>query len=251
MRVLRSVVLLSVVLFGLVGSSSSLFSQVVSSNSLSKEVEFMAEDGVVLKGTLAVPTGGAAKHPVILLVHERGGDRQLWAPFMGVFHQQGYAVLTYDPRGQGESTVNYRIPIDDLQYQLDLVKDVGAALRFLLAQPEIDTQRIGVAGVGFSANTVWASMGIYPQFKAAVALSIRFSHLQPAYPLKFAPRAIAFMSDLIDKPAALYFAEQTVEPKRVLTYTFELNHEFGMELLINAQPTQDLFAWFKQHLRSF
>jgi pimeloyl-ACP methyl ester carboxylesterase len=249
--VLRAVVLFFAVLFGLVGSSNALLSQVVNSSAITKEVEFAAEDGVLLKGIFAIPVDGPQQRPTVILVHELGGDRKQWAPFMGVFHQQGYAVLSYDLRGQGESTTNYQIPINDLKYQLDLVKDVGAALKFALAQPEVDPQRIALVGVGFSANTAWASMGIYPEFKAAAAISIRFSHLQPVYPFKFAPRAVAFFTDIIDKPGTLYFAEQTAEPKQVYVYAFELNHEFGFDLLINAKPTQDLFAWLRRHLRSF
>lgn len=249
--VLRSVVLFLVVLLGLVGSSSSLLSQVVSSNATVKEVEFAAEDNVLLKGTYGVPENGQAKHPAIIFVHERGGDRKQWASFMGVFYQQGYAVLAYDVRGQGESTSNYRVPQDDLQYRLDLVKDIGGALKFLMAQSEIDPQRIGIAGIGFSANTVWASMGIYPELKAAVAVSIRFSHLQPVYPFKFAPRRVLFMTDPIDKNGAQFFAEQTDDPKQVNVYIAELNFDYGMELLQEARATQDMFAWFKRFLLSF
>ncbi|MBI1742675.1 hypothetical protein HYR54_06365 [Candidatus Acetothermia bacterium] len=83
--VLRSVVLFLVVLLGLVGSSSSLLSQVVSSNATVKEVEFAAEDNVFLKGTYGVPENGQAKHPAIIFVHERGGDRRR-SQAMGFIH---------------------------------------------------------------------------------------------------------------------------------------------------------------------
>ncbi len=246
--VLRSVVLFFVLMFGLVGLSNPLMSQVVNSNATIKEVEFTAEDGVTLKGTFGVPVSGPQQHPTVIFVDERGGDRKILAPFMGIFYQQGYAVLTYDLRGQGESTSNYQVPLNDLQYQLDLVKDVGGALKWALSQPEVDPNKIAVVGIGFSANTVWASTGIYPEIKAAAAISIRFSHLQPVYLFKFAPKTVLFMSDLLDKSAALYFAEQTADPKQVNVYTFELSHEFGLDLLVRAQPTQDLFSWLRRHL---
>jgi dienelactone hydrolase len=245
---LRSVVLFLVLIVGLVGLSNPLMSQVVNSNATIKEVEFAAEDGVLLKATFGVPVSGPQQRPTVIFVNERGGDRKILAPFMGIFYQQGYAVLAYDLRGQGESTSNYQIPQNDLQYQLDLVKDVGGAIKWAIEQPEVDPNKIAVVGIGFSANTVWASTGIYSEIKAAVAISIRFSHLQPVYPFKFAPRTVLFMSDQIDKPAALYFAEQTADPKQVNVYYFELSHDFGLDLMVRAQPTQDLFAWLRRHL---
>ena len=251
MKVLRSVVLFLVVLFSLAGSSSSLFSQVVGSNATSKEVEFTAEDGAILRGTYSVPTLTPSKHPALIFVHERGEDRKQWASYTGVLLQQGYAVVAYDVRGQGESTSNYQVPQNDLQYRLDMVKDIGGALKFLMAQPEVDSQRIGVIGIGFSANIAWASMGIYQELKAAVAVSIRFSHLQPVYPFKFAPRRVLFMTDIIDKNGAQFFAEQTDDPKQVNVYIAELNFDYGMELLQEARATQDMFAWFKRFLLSF
>ena len=65
------------------------------------------------------------------------------------FLQRGFATLCFDKRGVGQSTGTFvfvgardSIPVFD-----DLASDIAAAVAFLRTRPEIDPDRIGLAGV--------------------------------------------------------------------------------------------------------
>ena len=97
-------------------------------------------DGCVLAGSLWLP-GGSGRHPAIVLFHgsgpeERYDDVARW------FAGEGVAALTYDKRGVGESTCDFRaIPF------MTLADDGIAAVQLLKARGDIDAKRIGVWGL--------------------------------------------------------------------------------------------------------
>lgn len=118
---------------------------------------FIAEDFVVmnseisLAGTLALPLG-EGPFPAVLLNSGSGPqDRKGNTPpvFMtnmfSIMTEQltkaGFAVLTYDERGVGESTGDYNEAT-----LTDLLSDVEALLSFLGEHPQIDATRIGMLG---------------------------------------------------------------------------------------------------------
>lgn len=95
---------------------------------------------ISLAGTLVIPAGNQ-KHPAIVLFHGSGPQSRIL--FMAHwFADQGFATLTYDKRGVGESTGNFRVvPF------MDLCDDGLAAVAYLKSRKEIDAMQIGVWGL--------------------------------------------------------------------------------------------------------
>jgi predicted acyl esterase len=109
-------------------------------------------DGVALASSLylpdgAPPTGG---WPAVLVLHGLGGNRgtvsevaeQYLAP-------QGYAVLTVDARGHGESGGR-----STLVGSRELA-DYAAALAWLRGRPNVNDARIGAIGFSLGGGSVW------------------------------------------------------------------------------------------------
>jgi uncharacterized protein len=98
---------------------------------------------VTLAGTLLVPTA-AGPHPGIVITHgaERAGaTRETYGLLATHYARRGVATLIYDKRGLGESTGD----VDDATFD-DLAADALAGHALLRAHPDIDPDRVGVAG---------------------------------------------------------------------------------------------------------
>jgi pimeloyl-ACP methyl ester carboxylesterase len=69
--------------------------------------------------------------------------------FADGFLARGYATLCFDKRGVGQSTGQYipAIPQNSAAVFDDLSSDIAAGVEFLRTRPEIDRNRIGLAGV--------------------------------------------------------------------------------------------------------
>src|SRR5262245_51643950 len=78
-------------------------------NAKSEPVTFDTADGVKIKGTYWAPTKGK-KMPTVLLIHNfdmaKGGDSHQdgWDSLGDALQAKGYAVLSFDFRGFGQST---------------------------------------------------------------------------------------------------------------------------------------------------
>jgi alpha-beta hydrolase superfamily lysophospholipase len=68
----------------------------------SESVKFDSVDGVELRGTFY--PAAKAKAPPVLMLHRYGGNRQGWENAAEKLQDKGFAVLTFDFRGHGEST---------------------------------------------------------------------------------------------------------------------------------------------------
>jgi pimeloyl-ACP methyl ester carboxylesterase len=99
-----------------------------------------ANGNVILAGTLILPDGPPHR-PAVFLFHGSGPQgRDL--PTARWFAQQGFVALTYDKRGVGESTGDFRAgPF------MDLCDDGLAAVEYLKSRKEIDPLHIGVWGL--------------------------------------------------------------------------------------------------------
>jgi predicted acyl esterase len=123
-----------------------------------------ASDGAQLATTLyepltAPPVGG---WPTLVLFHGIGGTRASMNQIAEqVFAPNGYAVLTFDFRGHGESGGLF-----DLDGPRE-VQDVRDLLGWLTARPEIDRAHIGAWGISLGGGAVWASLKAGVPFAAA------------------------------------------------------------------------------------
>jgi predicted acyl esterase len=109
-------------------------------------------DGISLASSLYLPDGAAPAGgwPAVLVLHGLGGNRgdvkdvaeQVLAP-------QGYAVLTVDARGHGESGGQSTL------VGAREVADYAAALAWLRARPGIADAKIGALGFSLGGGSVW------------------------------------------------------------------------------------------------
>jgi pimeloyl-ACP methyl ester carboxylesterase len=110
-----------------------------------EESQFRSGD-FALVGDLRLPVGGG-KHPVIIMVHGDGrATRQGAVPFyqmFEIFSRNGYAVLSWDKPGCGESAGQL-----DGEYELTQRAAILAdAIQYLVQHPAIDPTRIGLWGI--------------------------------------------------------------------------------------------------------
>ncbi|MFB7653713.1 MULTISPECIES: alpha/beta hydrolase family protein [unclassified Streptomyces] len=114
------------------------------SEPMANEVTF-ANGAVNLTGSVAFPRRGAAAVPGIVLIGGSGpADRDndtYFPPLRQHLVDAGFAVLSYDKRGVGTSSGDWRKATLE-----DFAADAAAALTFLRAQPEVQSTRVGMFG---------------------------------------------------------------------------------------------------------
>ena len=103
-----------------------------------EEVTFRDRD-VVLSGTLVLPSS-KGPHPALIRIQGAGPQTRRNA-FDGWFAYHGVAYLSFDKRGTGTSTGDWREAGIS-----ELADDVLAAVRFLRQRNDIDPDQIGIEG---------------------------------------------------------------------------------------------------------
>ena len=110
------------------------------------------DDGVVLATTLYLPDGQppAQGWPGIVMLHGLGASRQdtnTWAE--QYFAGHGYAILTYDARGHGQSggLVGIAGPRE--------IADLRAVFQAFAARPDVDDAHIGAWGISYGGGQIW------------------------------------------------------------------------------------------------
>jgi ABC-2 type transport system ATP-binding protein len=96
-------------------------------------------DGTPIVATLMLPAGASAEAPVpaILQTHGWGGSRQRRpGGTSGILLERGYAILTWDSRGFGESGGEANVAAPEFE-----VRDAQALIDYLALRPEIAKER--------------------------------------------------------------------------------------------------------------
>lgn len=98
-------------------------------------------NGVTLSGTIFVPrTSG--RHPGLIFVQGSGPEGRWASAYLADFvARHGYVALTYDKRGVGKSTGDWRTAT-----MQDLANDARAGVALLATRRDVDSERIGVYG---------------------------------------------------------------------------------------------------------
>ncbi|MCX6111052.1 MAG: alpha/beta hydrolase [Proteobacteria bacterium] len=107
----------------------------------------------------------AVKLPCLILGHGFGGVRSLLAPYAEAFAARGWAVLTFDYRGFGDSEGEQR----QVLKISDQLADWHAAIAFAKTLPMVDALRIGLWGSSLGGGHVITVAASDPSIKAAVA----------------------------------------------------------------------------------
>ena len=120
------------------------------SNSTASSDDFIAirSGAVTLAGALELPSGDGP-HPAIAIVHGSGrASRHTFEGAARLYASLGFATLTYDKRGVGQSSGQYRdvnagnsIEVFDV-----LADDAVAVVEFLKTHPKVRTDKIGLLG---------------------------------------------------------------------------------------------------------
>lgn len=121
-----------------------------------EEITFTTHDDFVISGWFIPPQNGAT----IILLHGYSGDRTHMIFHARALIEEGFGILMYDERASGESEGEYR------SYGWMDPPDVGSALDYLTARPEVDPQKIGIAGCSIGGQISLQSAARYPQIKA-------------------------------------------------------------------------------------
>jgi dienelactone hydrolase len=138
-----------------------------------ERVKLKTEDGFTIIGTYYVPAG--EKLPSLILLHMLGRTRSDWEQFAKRLKKEGYAVLSIDLRGHGESTDqkgkdrSYR-DFSEEEWR-DTVKDIQAATKFLRRKKEIDPDKISIIGASIGANLALNYADLDKKIRALVLLS--------------------------------------------------------------------------------
>jgi pimeloyl-ACP methyl ester carboxylesterase len=100
----------------------------------------IANGDVTLKGVLTLPLG-KGPHPAVVFAHGSGPTTRNLGIWTSFFVRQGFAVLSLDKRGAGESTGDWmKASLDDI------AGDWLAGVAMLKQRADIDARRIGVHG---------------------------------------------------------------------------------------------------------
>jgi pimeloyl-ACP methyl ester carboxylesterase len=107
-----------------------------------------------LAGTLYIPENQTEKRPAVVMLHGSGPqDRNGYASIIALMAQRlarsGVVVLAFDKRGVGNSDGRW----DSAGFG-ELAADAQAAMRYLATRPEVDPNRIGLAG---SSQAGWVA----------------------------------------------------------------------------------------------
>ena len=117
------------------------------------KVSFKASDGTELEASFFVPKGDD-RAPAALLIHRAGGDRTELVNTASYLWKSGYAVLTIDLRGHGESidkpeNAYSALEDDDARARAwaFATRDVEAAARWLRGNKRVHTSNLTMVGV--------------------------------------------------------------------------------------------------------
>jgi dienelactone hydrolase len=137
-----------------------------------RTIDLAASDGASLKATYFA---AAKPGPGVLLLHQCNRQRKVWDPLAQQLAAAGINVLTLDLRGFGESSGT---PMDKMTPQETQVQagkwpgDIDAAFQYLVSQPGVKRDVIGVGGASCGVNNSIQTARRHPgEVKSLVLLS--------------------------------------------------------------------------------
>ena len=145
-------------------------------NHSGERVVFTSEDGVLLVGSYYKPRIGTSNStPSVILLHMLGMDRSTWDKFAQELSQNGYAVLSVDLRGNGESikqanqTISYQSFMPKNFKNMTL--DVKAAKKYLIEGRKANPNQISIIGASIGANLALNYAASDHSIKSVILLS--------------------------------------------------------------------------------
>jgi pimeloyl-ACP methyl ester carboxylesterase len=188
-------------------------------------VEAAASDGLALKGDFY--TTGDIPQPAVLLLHMNGSNRQSWEPVIPDLVGAGYAVLTVDLRGFGETggSTDWEAATTDVQTWLD----------WLRTQSTVRPEAISIMGASIGSNLALVGCAADEACVTAIAISPGLDYFG-VQPLEAATEGLE------DRSALLIAAQRdSVSRDALRAITQEADGEIGVQLYDSSMHGTPLF----------
>lgn len=211
-------------------------------------VTITAEDGLELYGLYSGTEGlegGDNGIPAVLLMHHGNAVKEKWLPFIPMLTEAGYAALTVDVRGFGETGRGDNQITPEARYS-----DAQLWIDWLREQDGVDPERINIVGASIGGdiglNVMAADEGIVSITVLSVGIEVEGIETPPAV-------------EQIDRP--IYFITGIDDGVGLEAVQELINHVQG-EMLVSVLDTSmcctflidfvdgvdaDIVAWLDRH----
>lgn len=129
-----------------------------------ENITLTTSDGVQLAADFYAPERLNEDTDVLILVHEAYRDRSSWDNFRIAAQETGFAVIALDLRGHGQSG-------GDLVFDEAIDHDIDAVLDWISASPDLNEDRIAIAGASVGANLALRAGARHTQINSLALLS--------------------------------------------------------------------------------
>ena len=190
-----------------------------------RAVDLTAPDGAKLKATYYA---AGKPGPGVLLLHQCNRDRKVWDGLAQQLSAAGINVLTLDYRGFGESAGvphDKATPQELNDEQAKWPRDIDAAYEYLVSQPGVERDAIGVGGASCGVNNSIQTAIRHPEVRSLVLLSgnTNYDGRQLLRHDTKMPVFLAYADDDEFKPTIVevqWLYEITADPdKKLVSYT--------------------------------
>jgi dienelactone hydrolase len=199
-----------------------------------RTVHFRASDGRRLSGEL---TPAERPHaPAVVLVHGLYGEPRDWDDFVGHLRRAGFATLAYASRSDHQ-------PDEGI-----LARDLIGAVRALRDRPEVDPDRIVLAGSSVGGSTVAYTLGTQPDLpvRGGVGFSALDGPREAALGRRhaFRPHDLLLISDQREVENARNLRADAHGKGITISVAETTGH--GVALLDDASVRAEAIAWLER-----
>jgi len=220
-----------------------------------KKSRFLTEDGVEIIGSLWVPERDVS--PCVILLHMLGRTRADWDDMAETLVNRGYAVVSIDLRGHGESTNQNDSTIDVAEFDTDdyqsMALDVKAVLEVIRNDVRIDASKIAIMGASIGANVALQAAAVDPEIATVILLSPGKSYRgirTDTALLDYGKRSVLIVASDEDEYAAnssRYLKELSQGYSKLLIYN---NIGHGTEMLEGLTDMEsEIMSWLELYLQ--
>jgi pimeloyl-ACP methyl ester carboxylesterase len=209
--------------------------------------ELQTFDLVKLKASFEMPQGVPAPIPAVLLLHGYGENRKVWDEFRKQFLAKGWAVMSLDLRGHGDSVVKNQRPLqpnpDWRSNPREFPQDVDPALDWLKKQARLNSSKIVIIGYDVGANLALISSGKFKEVRTVVAVNpnLKESLELAGSAQDFRPRSALVVAESANSVELI--KTYVKDPFRVLTQPVA----GGTAQVFQGKPLSDaIFQWLKE-----
>jgi pimeloyl-ACP methyl ester carboxylesterase len=179
----------------------------------------------------------------VLLLHQRGGRQEDWASLAQILQKNGYAVITVDFRGHGQSkgVVNW--------FGAD--QDVSAAFDYLVQRPEVDPGRVAVIGASIGTQEGITFAAAHPDQVRGVALLSTFASGEIERAMQAFPGSMLLMATEGDRAATQVTRQLAKLVPAAKVYLLPNSDRHGTQMLrSNLKIEPLLLAWLGETLKT-